>query len=132
MMLPLPNFKGISTMIIYVTILLSSMVFSIDSKFSQKTTYTEHIDAEVINSKIDKVYSLTSQFQDQFKWEQSILSEIAQTQSYVLSEIRGQEHRIRRLNRNLKRTLKFCANQNLLSAREVTTHRPYKVFSNKM
>ncbi|XP_060069592.1 uncharacterized protein LOC132549655 [Ylistrum balloti] len=115
----------LSLLTLVVLLSVTQTVFSAD-KFAYKTQ--EPIDGSVINSKIDKVYHLASQFHEQFRWEKSILSEMAQTQSHVLSEIRDQEYRIRRLNRNLKRTLKFCANQKLLSAKATTTPTPYKVF----
>lgn len=112
----------------WTIVLLIAFTHSVNSsdKFAYKSQ--EPIDALVINSKIDKVYHLASQFHEQFRWEKSILSEMAQTQSHVLFEIRSQEQRIRRLNRNLKKTLRYCANQKLLSAKETTTPTPYKVF----
>ncbi|XP_033762953.1 uncharacterized protein LOC117344332 [Pecten maximus] len=120
--------SNIRVFIPLTSVMLLTMTYSVNTAdtFAYKTQ--EPIDASVINSKIDKVYHLASQFHEQFRWEKSILSEMAQTQSHVLSEIRDQEQRIRRLNRNLKRTLRFCANQKLLSAKETTTPTPYKVF----
>ena len=67
---------------------------------------TDDDELAIVNSKLDKLYQLLYNYQKEFKWENSMLTEMAQTQSYVLKNIRGQERRIRRLNRNLKATLR--------------------------
>lgn len=57
------------------------------------------------DSKIDKLLNMMSRHWDVFKWENSMLTEIAQTLSYMFNELRVQEKRIKRLNRNVKNSL---------------------------
>lgn len=69
------------------------------------------LDAVVINSKLDKIYNFVSEFDKQFQWEKSIITEQSQTLNYLFKEIRSQEKRLRRLNRNLKLTFQRCHNK---------------------
>ncbi|VDH93378.1 Hypothetical predicted protein [Mytilus galloprovincialis] len=62
---------------------------------------------DVTNSKLDKILNMMSDNWDVVSWERSMLTEIAQTMSYLFNELRGQEKRIKRLNRNVKNSLKF-------------------------
>lgn len=66
---------------------------------------TDNINTLTYDSKIDKLLNMMSSHWDVFKWENSMLTEIAQTLSYMFNELRVQEKRIKRLNRNVKNSL---------------------------
>lgn len=65
----------------------------------------DNINKLTYDSKIDKLLNMMSSQWDVFKWENSMLTEIAQTLSYMFNELRLQEKRIKRLNRNVKNSL---------------------------
>jgi hypothetical protein len=65
----------------------------------------DNINKLTYDSKIDKLLNMMSSQWDVFKWENSMLTEIAQTLSYMFNELRVQEKRIKRLNRNVKNSL---------------------------
>ena len=65
----------------------------------------DNINKLTYDSKIDKLLNMMSSHWDVFKWENSMLTEIAQTLSYMFNELRVQEKRIKRLNRNVKNSL---------------------------
>ena len=65
----------------------------------------DNINKLTYDSKIDKLLDMMSSHWDVFKWENSMLTEIAQTLSYMFNELRVQEKRIKRLNRNVKNSL---------------------------
>ena len=52
---------------------------------------SEGVDLRFMDSKMEKILDLISNLQYKFKWERSILTEMAQTQSFILREIRNQE-----------------------------------------
>jgi hypothetical protein len=56
----------------------------------------DNINKLTYDSKIDKLLNMMSSQWDVFKWENSMLTEIAQTLSYMLNELRVQEKRIKR------------------------------------
>lgn len=65
------------------------------------------ISEDITNSKLDKLLNMMTENWDTFKWEKSMLTEIAQTLSYLFSELRQQEKRVKRLNRNVKNSLRI-------------------------
>lgn len=64
------------------------------------------ISEDVTNSKLDKLLNMMTENWDTYMWEKSMLTEIAQTLSYLFTELRQQEKHVKRLNRNVRNSLK--------------------------